>query len=1088
MWTFQYKNGDRPLDGFTIQRAAGRGGFGEVYYALSDSGREVALKAVQGYEQIELRGISQCMNLKSPHLVTIFDVKYNDMGKPFVIMEFVSGPSLRQLLDESPAGLGTQKAAFFLREMGKGLTFLHECGIVHRDLKPGNVFFENGYVKIGDYGLSKAISPTQHSGQTVTVGTVHYMAPEIGVGKYDRSIDIYAMGAVLYEMLTGTVPFIGASPSEILMKHLQAEPDMSGIPEPFNMVIRKAMAKNPVDRYQTVQEMVEAVFGTEHVRMSMSHFSPDDLSMVAGRVAEKIAMGGGGNGGGSSSVVGGANGAGPSIQDPFAQAFGRLQDGCDQFRERMQEGRDRLRGGMQDRAQKIRDRFGISGLGAADSPLPAEGPTAINDPLSFFTRQMLGLLTAFAVSIASGFLIDQRQLGDMIPPGVCFFVFAAIASASIAMLVGWRKIVIPKLRNESHNVRKLTMGLIVSAVTLVGSGIFWLILINHGRFHNETWIAILAPLCFCNTWEWARANRKERVSLGPAIGVAIFGLILSSFFDGDAVLAIAVLAGTCLVVQVASPWDPVLASNRKAKGKYEADTGSIKLYGNVNVTSKQAEAMRAAGAQVYGNLNISDETGTSDRAPQRSTPPPLPARMDPGAALRSLHLAGSVHSRIFGWACVADRRRDGQRQPRCRDGASRVVRGFRNSVIHRIARPHLHQALFGPWSYLVRPAMMVGCVGTIIFFGVMLGTTNNVDPLVGAFFIIFTSLILITLPFLPRQFWSAPVANPPSAEISPHSRGLALGMACLWFCGAGGIHRFCVGKVGTGILWLLTGGLFGVGQLIDVIMICTGNFTDAEGRVVRLWEPIECTRKRQAWMAARGMAFTPQVPPVPPIPPMAGDAAPTPEATPASTPENAPTAASSFWKTGPVLPPIPPIRMPRSSGGGLASGIAALLLLLTVVFALGVGFDLPLAVANDLPNGHVAHDIRRAVFDHSPMWQVLVTKLLWATLIVLGTVSVGMMMAARRRSSTLHILRGLLGIGGLLWAVAMLTSTFHKDQGWLTIAPLIHQNQADAALDAFFKYFTDGHPITAVAICMGAFFLLTIPNRRRPAGDNGDLA
>ena len=69
-------------------------------------------------------------------------------------MEFVAGPTLRQLLDESPAGLGTQKAAFFLREIAKGLTFLHDCGIVHRDLKPANIFYENGYVKIGDYGLS----------------------------------------------------------------------------------------------------------------------------------------------------------------------------------------------------------------------------------------------------------------------------------------------------------------------------------------------------------------------------------------------------------------------------------------------------------------------------------------------------------------------------------------------------------------------------------------------------------------------------------------------------------------------------------------------------------------------------------------------------------------------------------------------------------------------------------------------------------------------------------------------------------------------------------------------------------------------
>jgi hypothetical protein len=80
MAAFRYKHGDRPLEGYTIQRGAGRGGFGEVYYAVSDSGREVALKVVQGCEQIELRGVSQCMNLKSPHLVTIFDVRYKASG------------------------------------------------------------------------------------------------------------------------------------------------------------------------------------------------------------------------------------------------------------------------------------------------------------------------------------------------------------------------------------------------------------------------------------------------------------------------------------------------------------------------------------------------------------------------------------------------------------------------------------------------------------------------------------------------------------------------------------------------------------------------------------------------------------------------------------------------------------------------------------------------------------------------------------------------------------------------------------------------------------------------------------------------
>src|SRR5260221_8016054 len=100
---YRYKHGDRPLEGYTIQRAAGRGGFGGVYYAVSDSGREVALKIVQAYEQVELRGISHCINLKSPHLVSIFYVRNGGDGQPVVVMEFVSGPAPRAVLGGAPA-------------------------------------------------------------------------------------------------------------------------------------------------------------------------------------------------------------------------------------------------------------------------------------------------------------------------------------------------------------------------------------------------------------------------------------------------------------------------------------------------------------------------------------------------------------------------------------------------------------------------------------------------------------------------------------------------------------------------------------------------------------------------------------------------------------------------------------------------------------------------------------------------------------------------------------------------------------------------------------------------------------------------
>lgn len=281
MGRFQYKPGETPLAGFTIQHGLGIGGFGEVYYAISDAGREVALKVLQNYEDIELRGISHCMNLKSPHLVTIFDVRQNEAGESFVIMEYVQGPSLRVLLDSAPDGLGPTKAAFFLREMAKGLSYLHDANVVHRDLKPHNVFYEEGFVKIGDYSLCKSMSASHRTGHTMTVGTVHYMAPEISEGRYDASVDIYALGIMLYEMLTGSPPFVGNSLGEVLMKHMTAEPDLNAIDEPFRRTIKKALAKNPHDRFQSPADMVESVFGFEHVQNSVIEFNPAELSMVA---------------------------------------------------------------------------------------------------------------------------------------------------------------------------------------------------------------------------------------------------------------------------------------------------------------------------------------------------------------------------------------------------------------------------------------------------------------------------------------------------------------------------------------------------------------------------------------------------------------------------------------------------------------------------------------------------------------------------------------------------------------------------------------------------------------------------------------
>jgi hypothetical protein len=253
---YVFASGARPLEGFTIKRAIGRGGFGEVYYATSDAGKEVALKLITRHHEIERRGVLHCMNLKSPHLITIFDLRDTDEGDTFVVMEYVSGPSLASILADHPRGLPPAEVRAWLKGLVEGVTYLHEHGIVHRDLKPANLFLEDGVVKIGDYGLSKSLAGSAEAGMSENVGTCYYMAPEISRGRYHKPIDIYAIGVILYEMLTGRVPFEGETTQEVLWKHLTDQPPIEAIPEPFRAVLRRAMAKDPSLRPQSARELL----------------------------------------------------------------------------------------------------------------------------------------------------------------------------------------------------------------------------------------------------------------------------------------------------------------------------------------------------------------------------------------------------------------------------------------------------------------------------------------------------------------------------------------------------------------------------------------------------------------------------------------------------------------------------------------------------------------------------------------------------------------------------------------------------------------------------------------------------------------
>jgi hypothetical protein len=286
---FIYASGSRPLPGYTIKRGVGRGGFGEVYYAVSDAGKEVALKLIRRHLDVELRGITHCLNLKHPNLLALYDVKQDDEDNTWVIMEYLAGQSLEDLLEQHPHGLPPQEACGWMRGIAAGVAYLHNHGIVHRDLKPGNVFREEGLIKLGDYGLSKFISCSRRSGQTDSVGTVHYMAPEVANGRYGKQIDIYALGIILFEMLTGRVPFEGESIGEVLMKHLTALPDLSPLAEPYRSIVGRALAKDPDQRFSSVEEMaaqLPAALGADAASyMNLSGPSPAPSAAAASRAA-----------------------------------------------------------------------------------------------------------------------------------------------------------------------------------------------------------------------------------------------------------------------------------------------------------------------------------------------------------------------------------------------------------------------------------------------------------------------------------------------------------------------------------------------------------------------------------------------------------------------------------------------------------------------------------------------------------------------------------------------------------------------------------------------------------------------------------
>jgi|GEM_PF-1017992 len=268
----------RELKGYTIVELIGSGSMADVFLARQPSmNRWVAVKVLSGALVNDSQFVARFRQesqivaaLEHPHILPVIDYGEAE-DTPYMVMRYVSGGTLQDLVQKGP--LPPKEVLRYLNELGQGLDYAHSLGVVHRDIKPKNILLDTrGNSFISDFGLAKIVrgGSLTHSGVGM-IGTPHYMSPEQGRGQVvDGRSDLYSLAVIVYEMLTGRVPFDADSAVGIVMQHINdPAPNVtriaSTLPPKLDPVIARALSKNPDDRYPTAHEFTDAVaeaFGT----------------------------------------------------------------------------------------------------------------------------------------------------------------------------------------------------------------------------------------------------------------------------------------------------------------------------------------------------------------------------------------------------------------------------------------------------------------------------------------------------------------------------------------------------------------------------------------------------------------------------------------------------------------------------------------------------------------------------------------------------------------------------------------------------------------------------------------------------------
>src|SRR5690625_287278 len=258
---------------YQIKATIGGGGMANVYLAKDIIlEREVAIKVLRlEYANDEEfiarfdREAQSATSLSHPNIVNIYDVGEEDHIL-YMVMEYVEGMTLKEYIQRN-GPIEVQEALDIMKQVTIAIAHAHANDIVHRDIKPQNILIDTyGQVKVTDFGIAIALSATALTQTNAVLGSVHYLSPEQARGGMaTKKSDIYSLGIVLYELLTGRLPFSGETPVAIALKHLQTDiPHVrdfnENIPQSVENIVLKAAAKDPFHRFETVQEMEEALY------------------------------------------------------------------------------------------------------------------------------------------------------------------------------------------------------------------------------------------------------------------------------------------------------------------------------------------------------------------------------------------------------------------------------------------------------------------------------------------------------------------------------------------------------------------------------------------------------------------------------------------------------------------------------------------------------------------------------------------------------------------------------------------------------------------------------------------------------------